>query len=295
MKLLLIRHAESEHNVQGLLAGITDSALTNHGIFQTQKLGQYLVKQAYNIAEIFSSDLRRARLTAEAVQREQTANTNDDQVQLPGLTSLTVLREQDFGSHELKPWASKLPTSETDRGLVDANQASFKEKESRESMAARCDLFLDDHLLPLMHAHIGSVKCVAIVSHGLILASLWKCLLLRFSPQTISLGPDAVTASGFRPLEYLPSWSNTGYLELDIVPDTYPPNADEKLPSVPVTDSSTPSAVHWRVTVVRVNCVEHLKNLKRTRGGLGSATYDSRQRKLEGFFHKKPKMNNGTG
>jgi hypothetical protein len=45
----------------------------------------------------------------------------------------------------------------------------------------------------------------------------------------------------------------------------------------------------WKMVVRNVNSKDHLSNLKRTRGGVGSSTYDARQKSLEVYF-KKPKM-----
>lgn len=289
MKLLLIRHAESEHNVRGLLAGSTDSALTNHGLTQTQKLGQRIAKEAHDVKAIFASDLKRAKITAEAIRDEQVLGARKDQAQPLDVTLLPILREQDFGSQELQPWTFKQSAQDNDKILLDTEKADYREKETYESMKSRCNAFLDGHLLSSIHKHLDGNSTIVVVSHGLILSALWNQLLLRFSRKTVTIGPQVMTTAGFRPLEHLPSWSNTGYLELEIGLLAHLSTTSIMYLQEPSAGTAKEAPSRWRMTVLKMNCTEHLKNLKRTRGGVGSATHDSNQRRLEGFFAKKPK------
>ena len=67
MKIILIRHGESEHN-----AGITngkDTCLTKNGILQTKKLGDYLKKQNIKFDEIYTSNLIRSKQTGEIISK----------------------------------------------------------------------------------------------------------------------------------------------------------------------------------------------------------------------------------
>lgn len=63
MKLLMARHGQGEHQVQGELAG-EDPPLTLLGERQAHKLGAYLAENT-SVAAIYASDLKRARHTAE--------------------------------------------------------------------------------------------------------------------------------------------------------------------------------------------------------------------------------------
>src|ERR1700761_205792 len=67
MKLYLIRHGETVDNVAGLYAGSRDSTLTNHGVEQTERLGEYLARNGVKFTHVFASPLSRAYKTAEAV------------------------------------------------------------------------------------------------------------------------------------------------------------------------------------------------------------------------------------
>lgn len=68
-RLLLIRHAESEWNASGRWQGHGDPSLSSRGREQAKRLAESLLEQGQggHLAALFSSDLRRARETAEAL------------------------------------------------------------------------------------------------------------------------------------------------------------------------------------------------------------------------------------
>ena len=229
------------------------------------------------------------------------------------LVQLQVLREQDFGYFEGKSYIARPPHSDkTGREVYNEehkDQPGFQDMESKESMAKRMDAFLDDHLLPLLDKG-ASQETVVIVSHGIILQSLWRCLLKRFPPDSVSIGSTANIGGGPRPLEYLAGWSNTGYLELDIfrraVPAADPNSISPEIARQKVTVaaveatsatkakslSENPGAtllMGWRMIIRTVNGKDHLRNLKRTGGGLGSTKYDKGQKDIGSFFKKQKK------
>ena len=285
MKLLLIRHAETEHNVQGLLAGSTDSKLTNHGFLQTQKLGQYLADNGYNITKVYTSDLQRARITAQAVRDLQRRPNPEYEGRTVEYTESKLLREQDFGSHELYTWNSKRGGSDKSSSIP--TKPDIRDKESHTSMASRADAFLDTSLIPAIGQSALERQEIAVVSHGLFLSALWRQLLLHFRPLSITIATEPNASGNWRSLEQLPAWSNTGYLELEIDAST----GGEIAPSTPNIDSDNVKKIYpWTMLIRKINSTDHLKSLKRTRGGVGSSTYDSRQQKLDGFFSKKQKI-----
>ncbi len=67
MKLIIVRHGETEANVKGVLQGSLDTTLNKNGRIQARSLGLKLKSE--NIDVIFSSDLRRAKQTAEEIIR----------------------------------------------------------------------------------------------------------------------------------------------------------------------------------------------------------------------------------
>lgn len=65
MRLLLVRHGITQHNIEGRYTGQTDAPLTELGERQAAAVGKYLVHEKLDV--ILSSDLQRARNTARAI------------------------------------------------------------------------------------------------------------------------------------------------------------------------------------------------------------------------------------
>jgi broad specificity phosphatase PhoE len=235
---------------------------------------------------IFSSNLTRARLTADAILNAQTGEKSSQQGK-PERIILDDLREQDFGSSECQPWASK-PTAKGSNGkLIESGHPDFKPKETHESMAIRMNTFVEEVIRPILATDSDAESTVAVVSHGIILSVLWRALLERFGTRSVSFEPEVRVLAGSRPLECLPTWSNTGYLELHIKPTLLEHDLDTpRSADFGLRDTMLSS---YEMQIKTVNGKDHLNNLKRTRGGLGSAAFDTKQKNLEGFF-KKPKI-----
>ncbi|KAI1825389.1 phosphoglycerate mutase-like protein [Xylaria intraflava] len=261
MRLLLIRHGESVDNVAGLYAGSRDSPLTNHGVLQAKRLGVHIADHSAAIGpvgHIFASDLQRAYRTADAVADacKTKVGQSTSSVTL-GVIRLKELREKDFGSSEGKKF-----------GIRENSDGS----ETPESMRLRIDRFLDHHLNPIvdqfMSGNRTAVGSIVIVSHGIILNVLLKALLSRHPPKPTSEKPIVDRSSS----EYLASWSNTGVLQA----------------RWELSGSSTSTRQHstrkLHITVEHTNNTDHLHGLKKTRGGIGSAKFDSRQRTMDSFF-----------
>lgn len=217
--LYLIRHGETVDNIKGVYAGITDSALTNHGVQQGIRLGQWFAKNDVVFTHFFSSDLSRAHKTAENIRKSQT--TAED---APEIVLSPELREQDFGFYERKPFYARSPeskkTGKDTHRAQHKDDEGFQDIESKESMARRADKFLDEHLMPLLEqAPEDHNYTIAIVSHGMLLSSLWKATLRRQRPNTVTLESTAVIAGAPVALEHLGGWSNTGYLHLELCQD----------------------------------------------------------------------------
>lgn len=121
-----------------------------------------------------------------------------------------MLMEQDFGSMEGKRWTDR----PADSSAPGEHAMDFVETETKQAMGLRADGFLDEHLIPLLDESVMlNDLVVAIVSHGIFLSILWKRILKRLPPKSVTLCVDAAATP--RPsLEHLGGWSNTGYLEL---------------------------------------------------------------------------------
>lgn len=230
----LIRHGETVDNLAGVYAGVTNSALTNHGVLQGERLGQYLARQNVVFTHFYSSDLSRANRTAENIRKFQV--TGDD---APAIVVCPELQEQDFGFYEGKTfYARSSPDSKkTGKDLHRAahqNEEGFQDIETKESMAKRADSYLDEHLMSVLQAAPSDHQYViCIVSHGIMLSSLWKAILRRQLPSTVTLDQEAIIAGKPLALEHLGGFSNTGYLHLEFT-------KVEDAVKGPVTDTETP-------------------------------------------------------
>ncbi|OSS50519.1 hypothetical protein B5807_04925 [Epicoccum nigrum] len=302
MKLFFIRHGETVDNVAQLYAGSRDSALTNHGYQQATRLGRHFKALGLKFTHLFSSHLQRAVKTAGLIRDAQLPSKHEVKAAQDVLevVQLRVLMEQDFGDLEGKKWSDMQADLRTKPGFVAV--------ETKEAMGLRADVFLDDHLLPLLNV-MGNEPghAVAIVSHGIFLSTLWKRLLRRLPSRSIYLAPDFRSAA--RPsLEHLGGWSNTGYLELLITRQDVAPSLTSKsnaswshelkpnkiigivgVPQEAVQEATdgVPTTHDWTTTILTINGKDHLKGLKRTGGGVGSSRHDASQKGIESFFKRR--------
>ncbi|MGB4660358.1 MAG: histidine phosphatase family protein [Mobilitalea sp.] len=67
MRLLLVRHGETDWNVQKKIQGSTDTKLNSNGILQAKQLGETLKENNRNISKIYTSKQKRAKKTAEII------------------------------------------------------------------------------------------------------------------------------------------------------------------------------------------------------------------------------------
>lgn len=91
--IYIVRHGETEWNTKRLMMGHTDSPLTNDGEAQVRQIAKQL--QQIQFAEIFSSDLLRAKRTAEVIALDRKIAVKTTQ----------ALRERHYGKFEGKPFA----------------------------------------------------------------------------------------------------------------------------------------------------------------------------------------------
>ena len=239
---------------------------------------------------------------------------------IPAVTMLPVLAEKDFGSCEGKKFHER---------AVYGNQSDeFVDVESKQSLAQRADTFLNEYLLPLFDSTAEPIEpVIVVVSHSIMLSSLWRRLLLRLPQRSVKLAPGMAS---FAPvtLEHLGGWSNTGYLELHMsraalgsALRTFAQSTTPKLIHCPLSDtpcgvslSSTSAVVlstqevvknsslptdavqpsqirtlspEWSTIIHSINEKDHLKGLKRTGGGLGSSRHDASQKSIKSFFKRR--------
>ncbi|KAG6017912.1 hypothetical protein E4U54_001240 [Claviceps lovelessii] len=262
MHLLLIRHAESVDNVAGLYGGSRDAALTAHGVLQARRLASALQGAGLDIRHVFSSPLQRAARTADAIcDAYNDANPGANEHRLTA-TQVPELREKHFGSWEGVKYAPS---------AFGVSRPPQTNAETPEAMETRANSFLDQHLWPLVSHTIelhSEMACVVVVSHGILLGVLAQTLASKLSRGSSS-GASVAKFSSHRI-----SWSNTGYLDIEVA-------------RPPVSFAMPPASRPWsslHSSISQVNCTKHLVRLRKTRGGIGSAAHDNRQRTLESFF-----------
>lgn len=253
MRLYLIRHGETVDNVAGLYAGSLDSQLTNHGVQQTLRLGQYFAQRNVKITHLFASPLSRAFRTAEAIRNAQLR----DSVRTQSSGGLEVkkvkeIAERDFGYYEGKPFAAH--RQDNSKQNKHKSEPGFKDIESEVALHERVDKFLNERLLPLLdNDSTKDELVVVVVAHGMLLSHLWRRLLLRLPRKSLTIEPEVLAARGGVDLNHLGGWSNTGYMELTIrkeqesTPDTseYPvvPEQDIKADDTATATATLPTPV----------------------------------------------------
>ncbi|MDY5482916.1 MAG: histidine phosphatase family protein [Clostridium sp.] len=92
MKLYLIRHGQTDWNIEGKIQGKTDIPLNQTGLHQAKLLAKGM--RSRQITEVYTSPLLRARQTAEILAEEKG---------LP-VQEIPELREVDFGLWEGRTW-----------------------------------------------------------------------------------------------------------------------------------------------------------------------------------------------
>lgn len=159
----IVRHGETEWNVQRRLQGQQNSHLTENGLQQATKLGEKL--KHIHFDEAFSSDLIRAQKTAELLTLERQLEVKTTQ----------LLRERSYGKWEGKPYT--IYETELKELVQQWEQLPHEEKKSFKypdietdaELIRRFILFLRETAI----AYPG--KTILVVSHG----GMMKALLLH--------------------------------------------------------------------------------------------------------------------
>lgn len=159
MRIILVRHGETEDNRNKVLQGHRNGQLTEVGVRQIARLASRLRTEP--IARIYTSDLERACLTALAVNKYHSVE----------IVPTTLLRERNLGDFEGRPiddYLIHLKESNSDRfthAPVDGESIAEVEIRAKQFLAS---------LLPL-----HSQETVLISAHGLYNRALLNFLLGR--------------------------------------------------------------------------------------------------------------------
>lgn len=157
-QLILIRHGETLWNTERRMQGQNDSPLTERGVWQARKLGERL--KSLPISKLYSSDLPRARLTAQHIADATGHAIIDD----------ARLRERHFGIFEgmtraeMEQHDPQVYARFMSRDPVYAVPGG----ESPADFFARCRAVLEE----LASGHAG--QTIAVVTHGLVLDAAYR-------------------------------------------------------------------------------------------------------------------------
>lgn len=157
-RLILIRHGETAWNRATRIQGHTDIPLSPLGLSQAERLAEALADEP--LAAIYSSDLSRARQTAEALARAQGLSIRLD----------AGLRERAFGRFEGLSWDEIATTYPEDAARWRRREPDFAVGggESLTVFSARCL----DAARRAAAAHPGG--SIALVAHGGVLDCLYR-------------------------------------------------------------------------------------------------------------------------
>lgn len=153
MKVWMIRHGESETNQSGSWTGWLDAALTKRGREEAALVGQALSKVSFD--KIYTSDLQRARMTAE--------------IAIPGCTyeCTPMLREVNVGNIAGKPLGI---VADSERAVIAKEGYGMFGGESKEQFKARLEAFMKQ-------LECQSFENVALFSHAGILKGVLNIVL----------------------------------------------------------------------------------------------------------------------
>lgn len=245
LRVLLVRHGMSEDNQNGIWAGHRDSPLSTTGVNQAKALGLSLAD--YSFQGIYSSDLKRASSTAEAIL---SANRTTPP---PPLVQTQSLREQNFGQAEGRNWNDAELVNLTSNMLgEDARVFKFPEGESLEDVNARMGASLRRYVLPRLEAlRSGNERVepqVVIVAHGIAIAEMLRVLINLHESSDNGPWPDPHESYKRVRLE------NTGWTLVELaVPHLDPENTSNN------TLSESVQRRKYYVRIVQQNVTDHLR------------------------------------
>lgn len=144
-KLYFIRHGQSVLNKQGLMAGTTETPLTEEGRQQASATGKHMKQSGIRIDFIVASPRSRAIETAQIIAKELSLDPKKIHVN-------DLFAERHYGELEGKPWSP------------DLNLDGMSDMETEDTLIERAHLALewlenfashDNHVLVVSHGGFG--------------------------------------------------------------------------------------------------------------------------------------------
>ncbi|GKX65288.1 histidine phosphatase family protein [Inconstantimicrobium mannanitabidum] len=161
MKLLLIRHGQTDWNVEGKIQGSCDIELNDTGINQAKELSHKVLNENYKLSKIYSSQQKRAVKTAEILSQA----TNLDYVVMDGLEEINLGEWEGLSWTEVK---EKYP-EEYKEWYINRRYTKPPKGEAYQDML--------DRVFAALHEIIkNNSKDVAIVTHSAVIMCI-QCYL----------------------------------------------------------------------------------------------------------------------
>jgi broad specificity phosphatase PhoE len=162
-KILIVRHGLTEFNSTRKFCGITDIDMSPLGYKQIEKVRDRLAKQ--KIDAVFSSDLKRARISAEIITQGRNLE----------IKTVPELREMNYGQCETLTWdeISKDYPAVTGDMVKRSLNLNFPEGESLSDLGSRINKFAE------VLKQYPAEQTILVVGHSGPLGAL-ICTLLEF-------------------------------------------------------------------------------------------------------------------
>ena len=164
LTLTVVRHGQTDGNVNRLCEGVTDTPLNINGSSQAKAAGVRLRSETFDF--VFASDLKRASETASIIIEENLSFGKECSKEI---VKLPVLRERSFGMLEGKPFKNYVDEA-TQLG-VDLLKYTPKEGETLNELKNRAIRFVNmiSEIKPLGKRNALNILAV---THGIYIAQL---------------------------------------------------------------------------------------------------------------------------
>ncbi|TXT40966.1 MAG: putative phosphoglycerate mutase [Comamonadaceae bacterium] len=203
-RLIVIRHGETDWNVDSRLQGHTDIALNPQGIWQAGQVANALRDEP--VDAIYASDLQRAWQTAHAIAHATQAPLQAD----------TGLRERAFGSFEGKTY-TELETLWPEDSMRWRKRDPDWAPPGGESLLAVRER-ITHTATALAQQHLGGQ--IVLVAHGGVLDQLYRLATGQElqAPRSWHLGNAAINRLLWTPEGFtLVGWGDTSHLDVAVL------------------------------------------------------------------------------
>ena len=203
-RFIVVRHGETQWNVEHRIQGHGDSPLTERGLAQADAIGARLVEEAFDA--LVASDLRRTMQTAERIARRTGHAIVPD----------ARLRERNFGDGEGLTYAQidqRFPGAFSRTREMDPDYL-VPGGETRRQFHQRVMLAFE----ALAREHDG--RRITVVAHGGVLAAIYRVIhdIPVAHPHTIPISNAAYNAITFE----ADAWSLEAWDDVDHLPVAVP-------------------------------------------------------------------------